>query len=98
MLAQFKVVKIVDVSVMPTGMLLGRSNLPGNSPESEIQIERKNVTDASAHAHNLRTHLIMNTGEKSNKCIQCDYASSEASKLVRHLKTHSGEKSDKCNQ
>ena len=41
MLAQFKVVKIVDVSVMPTGMLLGRFNLPGNSPESEIQIERK---------------------------------------------------------
>ena len=57
-----------------------------------------NVTDASAHAHNLKTHLIMNTGEKSNECIQCDYASSEASKLVRHLKTHTGEKSDKCNQ
>ena len=44
MLAQFKVVKIVDVSVMPTGMLLGRFNLPGNSPESEIQIERKNAS------------------------------------------------------
>ena len=57
-----------------------------------------NVTDASAHAYNLKTHLIMNTGEKSNECIQCDYASSEASKLVRHLKTHTGEKSDKCNQ
>ena len=43
MLAQFKVVKIVDVSVMPTGMLLGRSNLPGNSPESEIQLKEKNT-------------------------------------------------------
>ena len=41
MLAHFKVVNIVDVSVLPTGMLLGRFNLPGNSPESEIQIERK---------------------------------------------------------
>ena len=26
----------VDVSVLPTGMLPGRPNLPGNSPEPEI--------------------------------------------------------------
>ena len=62
------------------------------------QTNATNVTDASAHAHNLRTHLIMNSGEKSNKCIQCDFPSFEASKLVGHLKTHTGEKSDKCNQ
>ena len=30
--------------------------------------------------------------EKSNKCSQCDYASSRADTLRRHLKTHSGEK------
>ena len=35
---------------------------------------------------------------KSNKCNQCDYASSEQGDLRRHLKTHSGEKSNKCNQ
>ena len=35
---------------------------------------------------------------KSNKCNQCDYASSYASHLRRHLKTHSGEKPNKCNQ
>ena len=35
-------------------------------------------------------------GEKSNKCNQCDYASSQASNLRRHLKMHSGEKSSKC--
>ena len=40
----------------------------------------------------------MHSGEKPNKCNQCDYASSEASKLVRHLKMHSGEKLNKCNQ
>ena len=34
----------------------------------------------------------------SNKCNQCDYASSDAGNLRRHLKTHSGEKSNKCNQ
>ena len=35
---------------------------------------------------------------KSNKCIQCDYASSHAGHLKTHLKMHSGEKSNKCNQ
>ena len=35
---------------------------------------------------------------KSNKCYQCDYASSHTGDLRRHLKTHSGEKSNKCNQ
>ena len=36
--------------------------------------------------------------EKSNKCNQCDFASSQAGDLKRHLTTHSGEKSNKCNQ
>ena len=35
---------------------------------------------------------------KSNKCNQCNYASSRAGHLKQHLKTHSGEKSKKCNQ
>ena len=47
---------------------------------------------------NLRKHLKTHSGEKPNKCNQCDYASSETSKLMTHLKTHSGEKSNKCNQ
>ena len=38
------------------------------------------------------------SGEKSNKCKQCDYASSQPGDLRRHLKRHSGEKSNKCNQ
>ena len=43
----------------------------------------------------LKTH----SGEKSNKCNQCDFASSRAGDLRRHLKTHIiGEKSNKCNQ
>ena len=36
--------------------------------------------------------------QKSNKCNQCEYASSQGSNLRRHLKTHSGEKANKCNQ
>ena len=41
----------------------------------------------------MKTH----SGEKSNKCNQCNFASSYASGLMRHLKTHTGEKSNKCN-
>ena len=37
------------------------------------------------------------TGEKLNKCNQCDFASSRASNFRAHLKTHSAEKSNKCN-
>ena len=46
----------------------------------------------------LMAHMKMHSGEKTNKCNQCDYASSEAGNLRKHLKTHSGEKSNKCNQ
>ena len=42
----------------------------------------------------LKTHIV----EKSNKCNQCDYASSFASHLRTHLKIHNGKKSHKCNQ
>ena len=46
------------------------------------------------------TILKKTTGNviKSNKCNQCDYASSQAGDLRRHMETHSQEKSNKCNQ
>ena len=37
----------------------------------------------------LRTRVKTHSGEKENKCVQCDYASSEESNLKTHLKTHS---------
>ena len=46
----------------------------------------------------LRKHVKIHSGEKSNKCNQCDYASSEPGHLRTHLTTHSGEKPNKCNQ
>ena len=41
---------------------------------------------------------LTHSGEKSNKCNQCDYASSQAGHLETHLEMHSGEKSNKCSQ
>ena len=45
-------------------------------------------------ALNVKEH----SGEKSNKCNQCGYASSYIGALKTHLKTHSVERSSKCNQ
>ena len=42
--------------------------------------------------------LNTDSGEKSNKCKQCNYASSDLGNLRTHLKIHSREKSNKCNQ
>ena len=39
-----------------------------------------------------------NEGVKSNKCNQCNFASSQLGDLRKHMKIHSGEKSNKCNQ
>ena len=43
-------------------------------------------------------HLKTQSGEKPNKCSQCDYAYSRAGHLRKHLKTHNREKPNKCNQ
>ena len=53
----------------------------------------KEYTDAEV-GNELKTH----DREKSNKCSQCEYASSRATNLRAHLKTHSREKANKCKQ
>ena len=40
----------------------------------------------------------MCSGEKPNKCGQCNYSSTQASHLRSHIKTHSGEKLNRCDQ
>ena len=53
-----------------------------------------NLKDANVKIKKKTTDNVT----KSNKCNQCDYASSNTGHLRSHLKTHSGEKSNKCNQ
>ena len=57
-----------------------------------------NVKICISFADHLRTRLKIHSGEKSNKCNKCEYASSHAGHLKTHLITHSGEKSNKCNK
>ena len=40
----------------------------------------------------LEGTLKIHSGEKSNKCNQCDFTSSETGNLRAHFKTHSAEK------
>ena len=72
-------------------------------PQFETKITRE-TTFLSYMLHctvmdqNLELSVQPQMREKSNKCNQCDFASSYASTLKTHLKTHSGEKTNKCNQ
>ena len=43
-------------------------------------------------------HLKAHSGERSNKCNQCDFAFIQAGNLRPHVKAHSGEKPNKCNR
>ena len=56
--------------------------------------ETNNVTNTNKYSEPgpLRKLIV----QKSNKCNQCEYASSYASAFKTHLKIHSGEKSNKC--
>ena len=49
---------------------------------------------ASLEKGNLRKHLSIHGGERTNKCKLCSFASFRASQLRTHLKTHSGEKTN----
>ena len=64
-----------------------------NQPTNRVNLEQVCLLN-SEQSRLLQKH----SGERSNKCNQCDFASCEADHLKRHFITHSGEKSDKCNQ
>ena len=45
---------------------------------------------------NLKTHKLVNTGEKPHQCTSCQKTFSEASTLRKHHLTHTGEKPYNC--
>ena len=57
----------------------------------------QNLDNYDSGLKDVNVKIPKKNAEKSNKCNQCDYASSRAGHLRRHMKTHSGEKSNKCN-
>ena len=74
-----------------------RSSVP--SPLYIVVMDRDN--DQVKNNVNIEANItVIKTGQRkrSNKCNQCDYASSYAGTLNRHMKTHSGEKPNKCHQ
>ena len=62
--------------------------------EEQMDYYEPGLNDANVIIHKKTADNVT----KSNKCNQCDFASSHAGNLRSHLITHSGEKSNKCNQ
>ena len=52
---------------------------------------------ASSQADVVRSHVIAQSGEKSQKCNKCEYLVSHANTLKVHMKIHPGENDVKCN-
>ena len=62
------------------------------SHSGDIIMEKNLMQPMWIHAGELRRHLKAHTGERSNKCNQCDFAFIQAGNLRPHLKAHSGQK------
>ena len=52
---------------------------------------------AFSQADVVRSHVIAQSGEKSQKCNKCEYLVSNANTLKVHMKIHPGEKDFECN-
>ena len=56
--------------------------------------EYSSITTGDLKVHMMRKH----TGEKPNKCNQCNYTCTSSGNLQSHTKMHTGEKPFRCNK
>ena len=47
---------------------------------------------------NLKTHILIHTGEKLHKCTMCDFAANRVHHLKMHILKHTGENPHHCVQ
>ena len=52
----------------------------------------------SSKSNYLKNHLVLHTGEKKYKCVQCERTFSQSGHLRTHMMTHTGEKRYSCVQ
>ena len=64
----------------------------------DVNLENHNLDEQNVRTKAPKIVTKRSKDKRSNKCNQCEYASSQAGNLRTHLKTHSGEKPNKCNQ
>ena len=89
----------VEMQSVPSPLSFLSFNLTARGDTACQLVEMEQILE---HDHSMQKNFSERVAnvqrEKSNKCNQCDYASSYASALRAHLKLHSGEKLNKCNQ
>ena len=90
--------KVILISTRMLIFSLGCEKSKSHVHQSCQILEQKHTILGSFHFHacNLKMHLKIYSGEKLNKCSQCDYESSRVDHLRTHLKKHSAEKSNQC--
>ena len=84
----------VEMSHRKNHETLASSWVPKNFSENIFGVEFQD--DMKWNTDVFRAYVIIHSGYKSNKCNQCDFASSQAGNLRIRLKMHSGENPIKC--
>ena len=75
---------------------ISKSKLSGSIMDFDLDIVNPEEQEEGLESsESLRRHLIIQSGEKLNKCKQCNFVCSHQITLRRQ--EHSGEKSNKCN-